>query len=101
LLDLSHTRAGCESAAGASSWPLWPGPPKGKQQASTRAGDGPLHNGLGMTPAAALRLAQRHAQPIRQMSLRQKSGFSLITRAVEQLIFLIALIARLIILIAH
>jgi len=54
------------------SLPLWPAfqSPNGKQQASTRAGDGnapsvsPLHNGL--AAAAALRLARLHARPIRQ-----------------------------------
>jgi len=54
-------------------------PSKGQAAGKHPRGDGPLHNGLGVTPAAALRLAWRHARPIRQMSLRQKSGFSLIT----------------------
>jgi len=31
--------------------------PKGREHSS-------LHNGLGLTPAAAVRLAQRHARPI-------------------------------------
>ena len=53
-----------ETAAGASCWPRWPGPPNGKQQASSRAGDGPLRQQLCDSPG--------HAQPIRQS---QKSGF--------------------------
>jgi len=32
-------------------------PPKGREHS-------PLHNGLGLTPAAAVRLARRHARPI-------------------------------------
>jgi len=32
-------------------------PPEGREHS-------PLHNGLGLTPAAAVRLARRHARPI-------------------------------------
>ena len=37
-------------------------PPEGREHS-------PLHNGLGLTPAAAVRLARRHARPINQPTL--------------------------------